>query len=160
MPAISLLVAMALASEPATSEITYDRVTGEVRTTATFHSGDDRLEIGCTPFEVRRLWVRLRSHRWLREGNVFNGDAILMFRFDEQPPIRMMWSVRERAAMLVGLGRVERFVRRVVDSRQLIVRARGPEGRRYDITFSTEDARDVIGRALEACGNPLRRRLG
>jgi len=160
MLATSLLVAMAIAPEPVTSEIAYDRVSGEVRATATLHSGDDRLEIGCTPFEVRRLWVRLRTHRWLREGNVFNGNSVLVFRFDERPPIRMMWSVRERAALLVGIGRVERFVRRVVDSRQLIVRAQGPEGRRYDITFSTEGARDAIGYALEACGNSLRRRLG
>lgn len=160
MLAIGLLAAVTFAPEPATTEISYDRVTGEVRATATFHSGDDRLEIGCTPFEVRRLWVRLRSHRWFREGNVFNGNIAMLFRFDERPPVSMMWSVRERAAMLVGLGRVEGFVRQVVGSDRLIVRAPGPEGRRYDIIFSTEGGRGAIDRALEACGSPLRRRLG
>ena len=154
-----VLAAVNLSAVPMSVDISYDRITDQVQAVATLRSGDDRLEFGCTPYEARRIWVRLRSHHWYREGNAFNGNIAFSFRFDDRPAWRMMWSVRERTAMLVGRGRVVRFVDQLLDARQLIVRAPGPEGRRYDLVFAIAGAREVIGRALEACGDPLHRRL-
>ena len=33
--------------------------------------------------------------------------------------------------------------------------APGPEGRHYDLVFPIDGAREAIGQALEACGDPL-----
>lgn len=154
-----ILAAMTLPAVPMSVDIGYDRVTDQVQAVATLRSGDDRLEFGCSPHQARRIWMRLRSHRWFREGNVFNGNIAFAVRFDDRPAARTMWSVRERTAMLVGRGRVERFIDQLLDARQVIVRAPAPEGRRYDLVFALAGVRDAVERALEACGDPLRQRL-
>lgn len=154
------LAALLAASEPMTSEVTYDRLTDRVSATATLRSGDDRLEVGCEPYAPRRAWVRLRSYRWFRDGNAFNGNIVFGHRFDDQPARRLGWSVRERSALLVGRGRVSTFVRQLVAANRLVIRAPGPEGRRYDILFEIEGAADAVNRALDACGDPLLRRPG
>ncbi len=151
-----LLSVGTLQTPPMSTEIEFDRITDQVRAVATLRAGDDRLDVGCTPNEVRRVWVRLRSHRWFREGNVFNGNISFAIRFDNRRAQRMMWSVHERTALLVGRGRVLRFVRQLLEARQLIVRAPGPERRHYDIVFAVEGAREAITGALEACGGPFR----
>jgi hypothetical protein len=123
-------------------------------------SGDNRLELGCTPHERRRIWVRLRSNRWFQGGDPIDGNISFRSRFDDRPARRWTWSVRERTALLVGRVRVERFVRELVASRQILIRARGPERRRYDLVFEIDGAREAIGQALEACGDRLSNRLG
>ena len=143
-----------------TVDVNRDRLTDRVSAVATLRSGDDRLDVGCTPHEPRRVWVRLRSHRWFRGGDPIDGNISFRYRFDDRRARRLILSVRERTAMLVGRGRVQRFVRELIGARQLIVRAPGPERRRYDIVFEIDGAREAIGQALEACGDPFRNRLG
>ena len=152
------LSALGLAA-PMTVEVNRDRLTDQVSAVATLRSGDNRLEVGCTPHARRRIWVRLRSNRWFQGGDPIDGNISFRARFDDRPARRLTWSVRERTAMLVGRVRVERFVRELVAAGDLI-RARGPERRRYDLVFETEGAREAIGQALEACGDRLRNRLG
>lgn len=152
---LALTLATATTADPMTTEIERDPINDRVRATATLRAGDSRLEIGCTPHEVRRIWVRLDSPRWFRTGNAFNGNVAFQYRFDDRPARRMMWSVRERTALLVGRGRVERFIGELTRSRQLILRVPGPEGRRYDIVFEIDGALAAISRAREACAIPL-----
>jgi hypothetical protein len=154
--ALSLAGVLA-AGEPMTVEIVRDAITDRVSATATLRSGDDRLEVGCDPYAPRRAWVRLRSYRWFRDGNTFNGNRAFDHRFDDQPARRLQWSVRERSALLVGRGRVNTFVRQLAAADRLVIRAPGPEGRRYDILFEIEGAAEAINRALDACGDPLLR---
>lgn len=144
---------------PMTVDVNHDRINDRASAVATLRSGDDRLEFGCTPYEPRRVWWRLRSHRWFRGGDPIDGNIAFRVRFDDHDSQRLTWSVRERTAMLVGRGRVQRFAQWVIGSRQLIVRTRGPERRRYDITFELDGAREAISRALEACGDTFRNRL-
>ena len=159
MGTTALLAAAALwGGEPMTAEIVRDPLTDRVSATATLRSGDDRLDIGCTPHEPRRAWVRLRSHRWYRAGNAFNGNIRFDHRFDQEPARRLQWSVRERAAMLVGRARVRTFVIKLINARRLVIRAPGPEHRRYDIVFAIDGAAEAINQAFDACGDPLLRR--
>jgi hypothetical protein len=161
MATTALLLAASLAAgEPMTAEIVRDRLTDRVSATATLRAGDDRLDIGCTPREPRRAWVRLRSHRWFRDGNALNGNIRFDHRFDAQPARRMQWSVRERTAMLIGRHRVRTFVRQLVGANQLVIRAPGPEGRRYDMIFEIDGAMAAVSRAFDACGDPLLRESG
>jgi hypothetical protein len=159
MTLLALTLAAMSLGEPMTVEVNRDRLTDRVSAVATLRSGDDRLDVGCTPDEARRIWVRLRSHRWFRAGNPFNGSRSFRYRFDDRPAERTHLRVRERSARMIGRGRVERFVRELVDARQLVIRAHGPERRRYDIVFEIDGAREAIGQALEACGDPFRGRL-
>jgi hypothetical protein len=153
------LSALSLAP-PMTVEVNRDGLTDEVSAVATLRSGDNRLEVGCTPHERRRIWVRLRSSRWFRAGDPIDGNISFRYRFEDRPARRLTWSVRERTAMLVGRGRVERFIRELVGARQILIRAPGPERRRYDLVFAIDGAREAIGQALEACGDGLGNRLG
>lgn len=153
------LAALLAGGEPMTTEVTYDAITDQVRAVATLRAGDYRLEVGCTPYEVRRVWVRLVSNRWFRAGNAFNHHIAFAHRFDDERPRRMMWRVDERSALLVGRDRVDPFIRWLLASDRLIVRAPGPERRRHDLVFEIEGAREAIGRALQACGYPLLSRL-
>lgn len=160
MAAFAMTLAALNLAAPMTVDVAYDRVTDRVSAVATLRSGDDRLDFGCTPYEPRRVWVRLRSHRWFRGGDPIDGNISFRIRFDDRPDRRLRMSVRDRTAMLVGRGRVQHFVRELIGARQLIIRARGPERRRYDLTFEIDGARAAIDRALEACGDPFREQLG
>lgn len=159
MSALFMMLSMMSLDAPMTVEVNRDRLTEQVSAVATLRTGDNRLELGCTPNQPRRIWVRLRSNRWFREGNPFNGNIVFRHRFDDRPARSLTWSVRERTAMLVGRSRVERFVLELADARQIIIRARGPERRRYDLVFEIAGARQAMSRALEACNDPFRDRL-
>jgi hypothetical protein len=154
------LAALFAAGEPITSDVSYDAITDQVRAVATLRAGDHRLEIGCTPYEVRRVWARLTSNRWFRPGNALTGNIAFTTRFDDERARRLGWSVRERTALLVGRGRVRTFVIKLMNARRLVIRVPGPEDRRYDIVFEIEGAAEAINRALDACGDPLLRRPG
>lgn len=149
--AMSLMLAALLA--PMTAEVTHDAVTDRVRATATLRNGDYRLEVGCDPHEARQVWVRLVSNRWFRIGDPLDQGLFFTHRFDTRRPQRLKWRIDERRANLVGRSRVEPFVRWLTVSRNLVIRANGPEGRRYDINFEIEGARAALDTALTACGD-------
>lgn len=153
---MSLMLAALLAGgEPMVAEVTTDPITEHVRAIAVLRTPDYRLEVGCTPNEVRRVWIRLVSNRWFRPGNVFNHHTPFTHRFDEQRPRNMMWRVDERSALLVGRDRVDPFIRQLLAANQLIIRAPGPERRRQDHVFELENAQAAITEALNACGDDL-----
>jgi len=147
-----MLAALLAGGEPMTAEVSRNRITDEVRAVATLRSGDHRLEVGCTPHEARRIWVQLYSNRWFRIGDPLDQGLFFTHRFDDGEPGRYKWRVNERRATLVGRSRVEPFIRWLLQSDQVILRAPGPEGRRYDVTFRIEGARAAIDEALQACG--------
>ena len=153
------LAALFALSGPMTAETVIDPITDQVRAVATLRQGDQRLEIGCAPDRVRRIWVQLISNRWFRSGNVFNHHITFTHRFDDARARRMMWRVDERSALLVGRNRVDPFIHQLLSSDRLIIRAPGPEARTYDIVFEIQGAREAIDNVLEACGDRLRTRL-
>lgn len=148
-----MLAALFAVGEPMTAEVMTDAITDRVSATATLRSGDYRLEVGCTPHEARRVWVRLASNRWFRIGDPLDQGLFFTHRFDDHRPQRLKWRVHERRATLVGRNRVEPFVRWLTVSDRLTIRARGPEGRRYDVDFEIEGAREAISEALDACND-------
>lgn len=151
------LTALPVPARPMTAEITRDAITDRVSATATLRADRDRLVIGCDPGRVRRLWIHLDSALWFRRGNPYNGNIALTHRFDDQPARRMMWSVRDARATLVGIDRVRRFVDALAASDRLVIRARDVEGASFDITFQIVDAEPAIARVREACPLPPRR---
>lgn len=152
------LAALPVPARPMTAEISRDAITDRVSATATLRADRDRLVVGCDPSRVRRLWISVDAARWFWPGNAFNGSLPLTYRFDSQPARRMMWSVRDRRATLVGIDRVRRFINALAASERLVIRARDLEGAPFDIAFDIVDAAPAIATALEACGVPAQER--
>lgn len=150
-----MLAALLATSDPMMAEIVNDPITDEVRAVAIIRTPDHRLEVGCAPRQVRRIWVRLVSNRYFYPGNIFNHHIPFTHRFDDQRPRRMMWRVDERSATLVGRDRVDPFILQLLAADQLVVRARGPERQRQDLVFEIDGAREAIGEALRACNDDL-----
>jgi len=146
-----LALAAAEPAPPVAVEIATDPITGAMTAHATLAEDRNRLVVGCYPGRFRRVRVVLHSRRWLGRGGIFRGRQ-LTYRFDDDPPQRLIWTIRDRSAMLWWNERVRNFVASLGASERLIIRARDIEGQRFDMTFHTGNARAALDQVMQACG--------
>lgn len=151
-----LLIALALAAtepppRPMTVEVVTDAITDQVSASAILRDRGERLVVACDASEYEGLRVSFHSTHWLARGNLFSGQRPLIYRFDDQPPRRMLWNVRERSGRLRGQSRVIPFLRALIGAERLVIRTLDIEDRRFDLLFRIAGARPAIDQLLEAC---------
>lgn len=162
------LLALALAAaeppspppRPMRVEIARDSISDDVTATATLLDRGAKLTLACDPDDYRGIRVVFTSRHWMAGSSIGTGERALLYRFDENPPVRLVWVMRDRGARLAGRERVTRFLRGLIGSEQLLFRSRNIEDRRIDIVFRLVGARPAVEQLLDACGEQrLRRQL-
>ena len=162
------LIALALqAAEPPSPpprpmrvEVTRDTISDDVAATATLQDGGAKLTLTCEPDDYEGVRVIFTSQHWLAGNSFFTGERPLVYRFDEEPPVRRVWIMRDRGARLAGRDRVTRFLHQLIGAERLLFRTRDIEDRPVDVTFRVVGARTAVAQLLEACGEQrMRRRL-
>ena len=138
-------------ARPMEVEVVRDAITDEIRAHATVRDGGHRLVVSCAPADYQGPRVTFHSRRWLARGNLFTGERPIIHRFDELPPVRTMWDVEDRHGRLGGDDRVALFLRDLMASDRLVIRARDIEHHRFDMTFRLVDVRPAVEQALAAC---------
>jgi hypothetical protein len=150
-----LLALTIMASEPPprpmSVEVVRDAITDEVRASASVRDDGNRLVVSCEPGEYDGPRISVHSRRWLGRGHIFSGDRPVIYRFDSQPPRRMMWDIDGRWATLSRGVRVAAFLRDLQGAQRLVVRARDVENRRFDMIFRLKDVAPAVQQALAAC---------
>jgi len=146
---------------PMSVETVRDAITDHVRVTATLRdAGGERLTLTCDPHDYEFIRVRFTSMRWLVRGNFLTRERPLIYRFDDSPPRRLIWIVKDRVAQLGGRARVTEFLRGFVTASDLVFRTRDVETNRLELRFRIVGARPAVAQLLEACGDTaLRDRL-
>lgn len=162
------LIALALqAAEPPSPpprpmrvEVTRDTISDDITATAILQDRDAKLQLVCEPDDYEGVRVIFSSRHWLAGNSFFTGERPLLYRFDEERPVRLVWIMRDRGARLAGRQRVTRFLRGLIGADQLLFRTRDIEDRPVDIAFRLVGARPAVEQLLTACGEQrMRRRL-
>lgn len=137
-----------------------DPITDDVRVQATLRDQDRRLTLACDPHDFEFIRVTFTSNRWLVRGNLITRARPLIYRFDDNRPVRLLWNVRDREARLSGRGRVRDFLQRFIDADELVIRTRDVESTRILLRFRIVGGREAVDQLLRACGeNELRDRI-
>lgn len=153
-----LFVALALAAidppppRPMSVETVRDAITDDVRVQATLRDGRQRLTLTCDPRDFEFIRVSFTSGRWLVRGNFITRERPLIYRFDDNPPRRLVWIVRDREARLGGRQRVGAFLGGLIDAEELVFRTRDVESNRIELRFRIVGARPAVDQLLRACG--------
>jgi|GEM_PF-2124962 len=137
---------------PMAVEAVRDPITDEVRVTATLRDSTQRLNFTCDPHDHEFIRVTFTSMRWLVRGNFITRERALIYRFDDLPPRRLIWLVKDREARLGGRRRVTEFMREFVGANELVFRTRDVESNRFELRFRIVGARAAVRQLLEACG--------
>lgn len=162
------LIALALAAaeppspppRPMRVEVTRDTISDDLTATATLLDRGARLMLTCEPDDYEGVRVIFSSQHWLAGNSFFTGERPLLYRFDEEPPRRLIWIMRDRGARLSGRKRVTEFLRGLIVADHLLFRTRDVEDRPVDINFRLVGARPAVEQLLDACGERrIRRRL-
>ena len=150
-----LLALTLIASEPpprpATVEVVRDPITDEIRAYATVRDDGNRLVVSCAPADYQGARITFHSRRWLARGHFLSGDRPLIYRFDQQPPRRMLWDIDDRHGTLTRPVRVAAFLAGLQSARRLVIRTRDLENRRLDLVFRLNDVAPAVERAMAAC---------
>lgn len=162
------LIALALqAAEPPSPpprpmriEVTRDTISDDVTATAVLQDSGAKLTLTCEPDDYEGVRVIFTSQHWLAGNSLLTGERPLIYRFDEERPVRLVWIMRDRGARLAGRTRVSRFLRGLIDAERLLFRSRDIEDRPVDVAFRVVGARPAVEQLLAACGEQrMRRRL-
>lgn len=162
------LLALALAAaeppspppRPMRVEVTRDSIKDDVTATATLLDRGAKLTLTCDPDDYRGIRVVFTSRHWMAGSSLGTGERALLYRFDEAPPVRLVWIMRDRGARLAGRERVTDFLRGLIRAERLLFRSRNIEDRPIDIPFRLVGARPAVEQLLDACGeHRLRRQL-
>jgi hypothetical protein len=137
---------------PMAVETVRDTITDEVRVSAVLRDATQRLTLTCDPHDHEFIRVTFTSMRWLVRGNFITRERAMIYRFDDLPPRRRIWLVKDREARLGGRPRVTEFLRELVGARELVFRTRDVESNRIEIRFRIVGARAAILQLLDACG--------
>lgn len=155
-----VLIALALAAlqpaaapQPMEIVIERDPISDRLRATATLRSQGERIEIRCRAPDWGDVHVEYHSRRWLARGNFLTGQQPVTYRFDEQRPVRKLWHVNDRTASFDDRSRAIPFLRALMGSRRLVLRARDIENHRFDTVFTIGESGDAVARLLETCGS-------
>jgi len=149
------LIALTLiATEPPRAmavEVVRDPINDRIRASAIVRDDGNRLVVSCSPGQYDGRRVVFHSRRWLARGHILSGARPLVYRFDSDPPRRMLWATDRRHATLSSGRRVASFLARLATAERLVIRARDMEGRRFDTVFRLKDVGPALDRALAAC---------
>lgn len=137
---------------PMSVETVRDTMSDDVRVTATLRDATQRLTLTCDPHDHEFIRVTFTSMRWLVRGNFITRERPLIYRFDDLPPRRLIWLVKDREARLGGRGRVTEFMRNLIGASELVFRTRDVESNRIELRFRIVGAREAVRQLLEACG--------
>jgi len=162
-----LFAALALAAidpppppRPMAVEVVRDPITDAVRASASLYDAGQRLTVACDPAHYDGVQISFSTGRWLAGDSILTGERPLVYRFDSEPPRRLIWIMRHRGARLSGRKRVAYFLRGLITAEQLVFRTRDVEDHRLDLTFRIVGAYPAIVELLEACGeNGIRTQL-
>ena len=153
-----LFAALALAvvdpppPRPMAVEVVRDPITDAVRASASLYDAGQRLTVACDPARYPGVRVTFSTRHWLAGDSFFTGERPLIYRFDSQPPRRLIWIMRDRGARLSGRGRVTFFLSGLIAAERLVFRSRDIEDHRLDLTFRVVGAYPAIAELLQACG--------
>jgi hypothetical protein len=137
---------------PMSVETVRDTMSDDVRVTATLRDATQRLTLTCDPHDHEFIRVTFTSMRWLVRGNFLTRERALVYRFDDLPPRRLIWLVKDREARLGGRRRVTEFLRHFIGASELVFRTRDVESNRIELRFRIVGAREAVRQLLEACG--------
>jgi len=145
---------------PMRVEVTRDTISDDITATAILQDRDAKLTLTCEPDDYEGVRVIFSSQHWLAQNSFFTGERPLLYRFDEERPVRLVWIMRDRGARLAGRQRVTKFLRGLIAAERLLFRTRDIEDRPVDIAFRIVGARPAVEQLLAACGEQrMRRRL-
>ena len=137
-----------------------DPITDDLRVQATLRDQDRRLTLACDPHDFEFIRVTFTSNRWLVRGNFITRERPLIYRFDDQRPVRLVWIVKDREARLAGRSRVSEVLRGFVQADELVFRTRDVESNRLLLRFRIVGAREAVDQLLRQCGEiELRNRI-
>lgn len=137
-----------------------DPITDDLRVQATLLDRGQRLTLACDPHDFEFIRVTFTSNRWLVRGNLITRERPLVYRFDDNRPVRLIWIVKDREARLAGRNRVGSFLEGLIDADELVFRTRDVESNRILLRFRIVGAREAVDQLLRQCGeNDLHRRL-
>ena len=145
---------------PMAVETVRDPITDDVRVQATLRDQDRRLTLVCDPHDFEFIRVTFTSNRWLVRGNFLTRERALIYRFDDAPPVRLIWIVKDREARLAGRRRVGEFLRQFIDADELVFSTRDVETNRILLRFRIVGAHQAVDQLLRQCGeNELHDRI-
>ncbi len=145
---------------PMSVETVRDPITDDVRVQATLRDQDRRLTLACDPHDFEFIRVTFTSNRWLVRGNFITRERPLIYRFDDERPVRLIWIVKDREARLAGRRRVGEFLRGFVRADELVFRTRDVESNRLLLRFRIVGGREAVDQLLRQCGEiELRNRI-
>ena len=137
---------------PMAVETVRDPITDDVRVQATLRDQDRRLTLVCDPHDFEFIRVTFTSNRWLVRGNFLTRERALIYRFDDARPVRLIWIVKDREALLAGRRRVGDFLRQFIDADELVFSTRDVETNRILLRFRIVGARQAVDQLLRQCG--------
>ena len=145
---------------PMAVETVRDPISDDVRVQATLRDQDRRLTLACDPHDFEFIRVTFTSNRWLVRGNFLTRERALIYRFDDAPPVRLIWIVKDREARLAGRRRVGEFLRQFIDADEVVFSTRDVETNRILLRFRIVGARQAVDQLLRQCGeNELHDRI-
>jgi hypothetical protein len=145
---------------PMAVETVRDPITDDLRVQATLRDQDRRLTLACDPHDFEFIRVTFTSNRWLVRGNLITRERPLIYRFDDNRPVRLIWIVKDREARLAGRNRVGAFLRGLIGADEVVFRTRDVESNRILLRFRVVGAREAVDQLLRQCGeNELRDRV-
>ncbi len=150
-----VLLALAVAEpppKPMDVEVVRDPITDQVRAFAIMRDRRNRLVVSCDPARYEGARVTFHAERWLRRGNILGGYGPVITRFDDRPPQRLMWAIRDRHGRMSRRSHVEFFLAELLEADRLVIRTRDIEDHRLDLVIRLVGVRPAVERALAACG--------
>ena len=107
-------------------EIARDSISDDVAATATLLDRGAKLTLACDPDDYRGIRVIFTSRHWMAGSSLGTGERALLYRFDEEPPVRLVWLMRDRGPACGARAR-HRFPARLRLERLLFAPHSGPD---------------------------------
>lgn len=133
-----------------TLEITRDPIDDSVRAFVVYRAGEARLTVGCNRDRFDGVRVRLADSGWFSPR--FLISRRVRHRFDSAPARSGLWRTDDGTLYLGNGSRSRGFVRSLIASQSVAVRAKDVEDRPREYVFSVGGSRPMVEQMLEACG--------
>lgn len=131
-----------------------DPITDKEVVMAIWASGNDALTVACSP-EQKSIRVAMMSDRhYFGHTGLLTAAWGLTYRFDQAEPVRGDWYHDKDTVENFESGVVVPFIRGLLSSQKVVIRARENFGRGddFDTTFEIGDARPAIETVVRECG--------
>jgi hypothetical protein len=161
-----LLIALAMlaAAPPAPPplpmevEVVRDPITDRVSASATLIDRTHKLAVSCDADDYDGIRVTFSTRHWMAGDSFLSRERPMLYRFDDQPPQRRIWLMRDRGAVLRADDRVTQFLQGLIHSEKLVIRSRDIEDHRLDLHFRIVGAEPAVAELLRVCGEDRMRR--